>query len=136
MSDENASRRPATPLFEEEKPIVLSPEDEERKRAIYERMNPRRRKFVDKIGYDLWNPFQEPKEPLDLRKDRGGRTLRDLLRDFNRAVGDESKSSDWKKGAMECAMGIIKKDEKYQGVFDFCLWYQSVLEREGHSDES
>ena len=28
-------------------------------------------------------------------------------------------------------MGVITKDEKYRGVFDFCLWYYELLQKEG-----
>lgn len=37
-------------------------------------MNPRRRKFVDRIGYDNWDPFQKPNDPLDVRLDVTKRT--------------------------------------------------------------
>ena len=118
-------------LFAEEEQVILSEEEEKLKRAIYEKMNPRRRKFIDKIGYEVWNPFQPPKEPLDIRKDRGGRTLQELLRDFMRDTNANDKGGEWKKGAMECALGIIRKDEKYQGIFDFCRWYLKIIEKEG-----
>lgn len=117
-------------LFAEEKPVSLSPEQEETKRAIYEKMNPRRRKFIDKIGYEVWNPFQEPKEPLDLRRDRTRRTITELISDFKRDAKAEAKSPEWLKGATECAVGIIKKDERFQGIFDFCLWYHAQLNKE------
>lgn len=117
-------------LFERERPVVLSEEEERVKRAIYEKMNPRRRKFIDKIGYAVWNPFQEPKEPLDLRRDRTKRTVADLLREFKQAAGAGEKSPEWLQGATECAMGLIKKDEKFRGVFDFCAWYRRLLEEE------
>lgn len=119
-------------LFKEEEPVQLSAEEEELKRAIYEKMNPRRRKFIDKIGYEIWNPFQAPKDPLDLRTDRTQRTVQELLRDFMREQGGAARDPEWQKGAMECALGIIRKDEKYQGIFDFCLWYQKLLQKEGH----
>ena len=135
MNQRPSAYAPSIALFEEEKPAELTAEQEACKRAIYERMNPRRRKFIDKIGYEMWNPFQEPKEPLDIRKERAGRTLQELAREFLADVGAD-KSAEWKKGAMECAMGIIKKEEKYQGIFDFCRWYMTLLEKEGHGDES
>lgn len=119
-------------LFEEEAPPVLTEEQERVKRALYEQMNPRRRKFIDRIGYDIWDPFQEPKEPLDIRKDRTKRTLQDLMRDFLKENDSSDRDAAWRQGAMDCALGIIKKDERYQGIFDFCLWYNSILDREGH----
>lgn len=123
-------------LFEEEAPAVLTEEQARFKREIYERMNPRRRKFIDKIGYDIWDPFQEPKEPLDIRKDRTRRTLQELLRDFMKENDSADRDPAWRQGALDCALGIIKKDERYQGIFDFCLWYNSILDKEGHRREN
>ena len=45
---------PAT-VFRDGTPQQLSDEQEGLKREIYERMNPRRRKFVDRIGYENWD---------------------------------------------------------------------------------
>lgn len=117
-------------LFAEEKATELSEEQERFKRALYEKMNPRRRKFIDRIGYDQWDPFQEPKQPLDLRRDRTERTLQELLRDFMRENNGAAHDLAWQKGACECALAIIRKDEKYQGIYDFCLWYASQLQKE------
>jgi len=117
-------------LFEDAPPSELDEEQERFKRVLYEKMNPRRRKFVDRIGYDQWNPFQAPKDPLDIRTDRTQRTLQELLREFMTASGGSGKDAAWKAGARECALGIIQKDEKFQGIFDFCLWYARLLERE------
>lgn len=119
-------------LFEEETPPDLTEEQKNVKRAIYEKMSPRRRKFIDRIGYDVWDPFQEPKEPLDIRKDRTRRTLRELMRDFLRENDAADRDPAWRRGAHDCALGIIKKDERFQGIFDFCLWYNSILDKEGH----
>ena len=52
---------PAT-VFRDGTPQRLNEEQEQLKREIYERMNPRRRKFVDRIGYDNWDPFQKPND--------------------------------------------------------------------------
>lgn len=122
----------ATRLFAEELPRGLSAEEARFKREIYEKMSPRRRKFVDRLGYDLWDPFQKPKDPLDIRTERSQRTAQDLLSEFSRACGAASRDRAYRAGAAECALGIINKDEKYQGIFDFCLWYHDLLQEEGH----
>lgn len=132
---ETARSRPGAPLFEEEKPTPLNEEQKKLKRAIYEKMNPRRRKFVDRIGYDQWDPFQAPNDPLDIRTDRTQRTIQQLIGAFMAVHGAAGKSAEWKKGVMECALGIIKKDDRYQGIFDFCLWYQDLLQKEGHYEK-
>lgn len=119
-------------LFAEEERAELSEEQERYKRALYEQMNPRRRKFIDRMGYENWDPYQAPKEPMDIRTDRTRRTMQDLLQEFTRAKGGAAKDPAWQAGARECAMGIIRRDEKYQGIFDFCLWYADLLQREGY----
>lgn len=118
-------------IFPEEKPRELTENQEELKRGIYEAMSPRRRKFIDRIGYDVWDPFQEPKEPLDLRKEACGRTIQDLIGEFMRENDNPGRDPAWRKGARDCALGIIQRDEKFQGIFDFCLWYANLLEKEG-----
>ncbi len=122
-------------IFGPATPRELTPEEAEHKRAIYERMSSRGRRFVDRQGYDAWDPFQEPKEPMDIRKDVGKRTTRELLRLFLRekgeAAGGASPGNLYSQGALECALGLINKEEKYRGVFDFCLWYADLLRKEG-----
>lgn len=46
-------------MFRDSTRQELTEEQEKLKREIYERMNPRRRKFIDRIGYDEWDPFQD-----------------------------------------------------------------------------
>lgn len=132
-SPESAASFLSSPaLFVEEEPAELTDQQAQFKRTLYEKMSPRRRKFIDRIGYEQWDPFQEPKQPLDMRRDRTARTLQELLQDFMRASDGKNRDPAWQKGAAECALGIIQKNEKYQGIFDFCLWYARLLEKEGH----
>lgn len=119
-------------LFPDELPRQLTEEQKVLKRQIYDQMNPRRRKFVDKIGFDQWDPFQTPNDPLDIRRDLTNRTLPELMNSFIKDHPDRKKSSAWQKGARECALGIITRDEKYQAIFDFCLWYYKLLQKEGY----
>lgn len=134
-----APRIPAE-LFENRPAIqTLTEEQEALKRQIYEKMRPSRRKFVDRLGYDHWDPFQEPNHPLDMRVDAGMRTTQQLMTAFLQSLGNEEISEIYRKGALDCAMGLITKDEKYRGVFDFCLWYYDSLKsstRLSHYDPS
>ncbi len=111
----------------------LNEEQEGLKREIYERMNPRRRKFVDRIGYENWDPFQKPNDPLDIRLDVTKRTTQQLVREFLQLAAKKGHySNDYGRGALECALGVVNKDEKYMGIMDFCLWYHDLLQKEGH----
>ena len=116
-------------LFDGERPR-LTPEEEEQKRAIYERMSPRRRKFVDRLGYTEWDPFQKPNEPLDMRTDATKRTARQLMHEFLASPHAANTGDDFRKGALDCALGLVNNDEKTLGALAFSLWYHDLLHRE------
>ncbi|MDX9820164.1 MAG: hypothetical protein RBT16_14735 [Desulfococcus multivorans] len=107
-------------------------EEEIRKKAIFDSMSERRRKQIEKKGYAEWDPFQEPKYPIDIRQDRTKRTSQMLIREFFQSLNAATYSNDYGRGAFELCMGIINENEKYMGMFDFACWYQSLLKREGY----
>jgi hypothetical protein len=111
-----------------------SPEEYERlKRELYERISPRRRKFIDRLGYDKWEPWAEPFHPADIRKDSITQlTAKDLLWEFlaSRPENDRLDPS-YARPVKELAMGVVNKDERFRPVFEFCLWYLERLQKEG-----
>ncbi len=111
----------------------ISPEEEEkRKRAIFESMSPRRQKHILKKGYEKWDPFLEPKDPIDIRKDKTKRTTQQLVREFLQTRSSEDYSNAYGGGVFEICLGIINDDDKYRGMFEFAIWYQELLKREGN----
>ncbi|UCD31777.1 MAG: hypothetical protein JSW04_13500 [Desulfobacterales bacterium] len=111
----------------------ISPEEEqERKKAIFESMSPRRQQHILKKGYDEWNPFQEPKDPIDIRKDKTKRTTQELFRAFLQSRGTGEYSNAYGSGVFEMCHGIINDDDKYRGMLEFSVWYQELLKQEGH----
>lgn len=117
-------------LLHKKEERVFSQEEEEQKRLFYERMSPRRRRFIDRIGYDAWDPFEPPKEPMDIRTDVSERTVQQLVREFLSSVSHEPHGGEYARGATECALGIVARQEKYQGTLDFCVWYHQLLQKE------
>jgi len=111
----------------------VSPEEEEmRKKAIFESMSPRRQKHILKRGYEEWDPFQEPKDPIDIRKDKTRRTTQMLVREFLQSRSFQEYSNAYGSGVMDICLGIVNDDERYKGMFDFSVWYHDLLKREGH----
>ena len=111
----------------------ISPKEEEkRKRAIFESMSPRRQKHILKKGYEKWNPFLEPKDPIDIRKDKTKRTTQQLAREFLQTKSSEDYSNAYGGGVFEICLGIVNDDDKYKGMFEFSIWYQELLKREGN----
>ncbi len=111
----------------------ISPEEEEkRKTAIFENMSPRRQKHILKKGYENWDPFQEPKDPIDIRKDKTKRTTQSLVTEFLQKKDFEEYSNAYGRGVFELCLGLINNDDRFKGMYEFSIWYQELLKREGH----
>lgn len=113
---------------------VFSEEEiEQKKRAIFDMMGARGQKKILKMGYEIWNPFEEPKDPLDIRKDATKRTIHDLVHEFLQLHREEKTSVSFAEGVLEIAMALMNNNDKYRGMYEFSIWYSELLKREGHS---
>ncbi|WP_373499973.1 hypothetical protein [Desulfococcus sp.] len=102
-----------------------------RKKAVFDSMSSRRQKHIlEKVGYDKWDPFQEPKDPIDIRRDQSKRTTQMLVREFLQSRTFEGYSNSYGSGVLELCLGIINDDERYRGMFEFSCWYRDLLEKE------
>lgn len=108
---------------------------EEKKKAIFDAMGKRGQKQILKKGYEEWDPFQEPKDPIDIRKDKTQRTSQQLIREFLSAIPHEEYSNSYAQSALEMCIGIINDEERIKGMFDFAIWYRELLIREGYETE-
>lgn len=106
-------------------------EEERQKRAIFDNMSERSRKRILNKGYALWNPFEPPKDPIDIRKDKTQRTGLALIKEFWRSRESEPNSDQYGRGVVEICLGIINKDERFLGMFEFSCWYKELLDKEG-----
>ncbi len=106
-------------------------EIENKKKIIFDSMSPRGQRHISKKGYDKWDPFQEPKDPIDIRKDKTQRTSQQLVREFLQSRKHEDYSNEYGRGAFDLCMGLINNQETYKGMYDFSCWYQELLKKEG-----
>ncbi len=114
----------------------LSPEEEVRKRAIFDCMSARRREHIlKKEGYDKWDPFIEPKDPIDMRKDKTRHTALQLAREFLADWDAEKYSNAFGQGVWEICLGIINEDDRFKGMYEFSCWYRDFLKAQGHDYE-
>ena len=110
----------------------LSKEEQDRKRAIFEGMSARRQKQISKRGYDKWDPFQEPKDPIDIRKDKTKRTTQTLVREFLQSRTFEDYSNAYARGVLEISLGLVNEEDRFRGMYEFSVWYHDLLKKEGH----
>lgn len=108
-----------------------SEQTEERKKAVFESMSSKRQQHILKKGYEKWDPFQDPKDPIDIRRDQTRRTTQSLVREFLQSRPLEGYSNQYGRGALDIALGIINDDERYKGMYDFSCWYYELLKKEG-----
>jgi hypothetical protein len=109
-------------------------EIEARKRAVFDAMSLRSQKRIEKMGYEKWDPFQEPKDPIDIRKDKTKRTSQALVREFLQTRPMEDYTNSYGRGVLEMAMGIVNDEDRFRGMYEFAVWYRDLLIREGHED--
>jgi hypothetical protein len=107
-------------------------EREQRKKVIFDSMSARRQKIILKKGYEEWDPFIEPKDPIEMRKDKTKRTSQSLIREFLQSRPLKGYSNEYGQGAFQLCLGIINEDERYRGMFEFACWYYELLKKEGY----
>jgi hypothetical protein len=111
----------------------FSPEETaRRKKAVFESMSPRRQKHILKRGYDSWDPFEEPKDPIDIRKDKTKRTTQELVREFLQTCPAEAQNNAYNRGVLEIALGIVNREDRFRGMYEFACWYRDLVLREGN----
>ncbi len=99
-------------------------EYEEKKRAIFEGMSQRGQQRVLRLGYENWDPFQEPKDPREQL--RSAVTLRAdaLLKQFYGASPGNQGARDFHKDLLEFAVGFLRGERRKLILFEFCKWFQ------------
>jgi hypothetical protein len=105
--------------------------EDQRKKAIFDGMSSRRQNHILKKGYAKWDPFQEPKDPIEIRRDPTRRTSQMLVREFLQSRKMEEYSNAYGRGVLELALGIVNNDERFVAMFEFSCWYRDLLAREG-----
>ncbi|RJP76069.1 MAG: hypothetical protein C4522_19050 [Desulfobacteraceae bacterium] len=108
-----------------------SPENEKRKKAVFDKMSIRRQNHILKKGYDAWDPFEEPKDPIDMRKDKTRRTSQVLIREFLQSLPLDGYSNDFGRGAFDLCLGIVNKEDRYMGMYAFAVWHANLSKKEG-----
>ena len=109
---------------------TLTPDEEGRKKAIFDGMSRKLQQHILKKGYDAWDPFMEPNDPIDLRKGKLNRTALDLTRAFLTDCDFSGYSNEFGQGAWEICKGLIDDDDRYKGMYTFAVWYEKELKKD------
>lgn len=105
--------------------------EEERKKTIFESMSPRRQQHILKRGYEKWDPFEMPKDPIDIRKDKTRRTSQMLTREFLQTRNGDAYSNEYGRGVFDMCLGIVNEEDRFRAMYEFSIWYHELLKKEG-----
>lgn len=107
----------------------LSPDEVKRKKEIFDAMSQRSKARILKKGYDAWNPFEQPNDPIDLRMQRTMQIAHALIAQFSKENNMEKRSAEYQKGVWDICLGLIDKKDLYGGMYDFCAWYHNATKK-------
>lgn len=111
---------------------VFTKEDiEKRKRGIFDSMGKRAQKAIMKKGYENWNPFDEPKDPIDIRVDLTGNTVSDIVNKFFNEHPDKKANNAYRKVVEDMALGVVTDDDRVKASYLFSQWYRKLLDDAG-----
>ncbi|GAB6904488.1 conserved hypothetical protein [Desulfosarcina cetonica] len=105
--------------------------DADKKKSVFDSMSPKRQKYIiEKVGYDKWDPFEKPKDPIDIRRDKSKRTAQMLVREFLQSKSMDQYSNNYGRGVLDMAIGIVNDDDRYIAMYDFALWHNELIRKE------
>lgn len=101
-----------------------------RKKAIFDSMSKRGQEHVLRIGYDNWNPFQEPKDPRERIFSSSALTAGILVKEFIRLQQTQELSPALYKDLFEICKGLLDGDLRSGLIFEFCQWFKTRSNKE------
>lgn len=108
---------------------------EKRKKDIFDAMGKRSQKAIMRKGYENWNPFEEPKDPIEIRLDKTGNTVSDLVEKFFMAYPDKRENNAYRKVVEDMALGVVTDDDRIKATYLFSMWYRKMLDESGIKDD-
>jgi len=95
---------------------------ENRKKAIFDSMSKRGQERILKIGYENWEPFQEPKDPRERIFSPTSQTSMALVEEFYKAAGLGKESVSLHKELFDLCRGILMGESRARAIFEFSVW--------------
>jgi len=106
--------------------MVEDPKEYEiRKRAIFDSMSRRGQERILKMGYENWEPFQEPKDPRERIFSPASQTSMTLVDEFYQAAGLSRDSVALHKELFELCRGLLMGESRAKAIFEFSVWLKA-----------
>jgi hypothetical protein len=105
-------------------------EYEFRKKAIFDGMSKRGQERILRIGYENWDPFQEPKDPRERIFSSASLKAGVLVKEFLQLHHARQESPVLFKDLFELCKGLLQEEVRAQTILEFCNWYQSRVNKD------
>ncbi len=102
-------------------------EHESRKKAIFDSMSKRGQERILRIGYENWDPFQEPKDPRERIFGSASLQANEILRRFYQSRSDQEESAAVHKELFDLCRGLIQGEPRAGMILQFCEWYLKTI---------
>lgn len=99
-------------------------EYEIRKKAIFDSMSKRGQERVLRIGYENWDPFQEPKDPRERIFGSASLKAGALVEEFYRSTGNKEESVAVRKELFDLCRGLLQGEGRARAILDFSEWFR------------
>jgi hypothetical protein len=108
-------------------------EAELKKRAIFDGMSKRGRQRVLRLGYENWDPFQEPKDPREQIRGSLAVKVDALVHQFYAAAPCNEEAKAFHRELVELCRGLLQEELRARKIYQFCVWYGSVANSQGRT---
>jgi hypothetical protein len=105
-------------------------EIEFRKKAIFDGMSKRGQERILRIGYENWDPFQEPKDPRERIYGSASLKAGALVKEFLQLHHASQESPALFKELFELCKGLLQGEARAQTILEFCTWYQQRIDKD------
>jgi hypothetical protein len=102
-------------------------EEEVKKKAIFDGMSKRGQERILRIGYENWDPFQEPKDPRERIFSSASLKASALVKEFLQLHQDHQESTVLVKDLFELCKGLLQGENRAQIILEFCDWYRAKI---------
>ena len=99
-------------------------EREYKKKAIFDGMAKRGREHILKIGYENWDPFEEPKDPRERIFSSASLRAGALVKEFYESSENKEESVAVHKDLFELCRGLLQDESQAKVIFEFCNWFR------------
>ena len=107
-----------------------SEEYEIRKKAIFDGMSRRGQERILRIGYENWNPFEEPKDPRERIFSSASLKAGALVQEYYRTSGEKEESAAVYKELFEVCRGLLQGESRAKAIVAFSAWLKKKIESE------